>query len=149
MNLVNRIDEDMKSAMRAKDRESLSTIRSIKAAFQNEQINKGNELSSDEEIAILSREKKQRLESIAEFKNADRNDLIEKTENEIKIIDNYLPEQLTDDEVKKIVNETIKEVDAQSMQDMGTVMGAVMPKVAGQADGTKINQLVREILSTK
>lgn len=60
-----------------------------------------------------------------------------------------MPEQLTDDEVKKIVNETIKEVDAQSMQDMGTVMGAVMPKVAGQADGTKINQLVREILSTK
>lgn len=149
MSLVNRIDEDMKNAMRAKDRESLTTIRSIKAAFQNEQINKGSELSSDEEIAILSREKKQRLESIAEFKNADRNDLIEKTENEIKIIDNYLPEQLTDDEVKKIVNETIKEVDAQSMQDMGTVMGAVMPKVAGQADGSKINQLVREILSTK
>lgn len=149
MRLIEKIDEDMKNAMREKKREKLTTIRLIKSALQNEEIKKGQELNEDEEIAILSREKKQRLESISEFTDAGRDDLVATTENEVEIIDKYLPEQLSDEEVKEIVKETISEVNAQSMQDMGKVMGAVMPKVSGRADGGKINQLVKEILISK
>ena len=96
---------------------------------------------------ILSREKKQRLESLEEFKKAGRSDLVEKLETEIKIVDKYLPEQLSDDEVRLIVQEIIDEVGAESMKDMGTVMSSVMPKVQGRADGGKINGFVRELLS--
>lgn len=147
MSILDQLNENMKTAMRAKDRESLATIRMIKAAIQNEQINKGSELNEEEEIAIVSREKKQRLESLNEFEKADRLDLVAKLEQELEIVDQYLPEQLTEDEVREIVNETIEEVGAESMQDMGKVMSTIMPKVAGRADGGTINKLVREELS--
>ena len=86
-------------------------------------------------------------ETREEFKKADRADLVEKLEVELKIVDQYLPEQLSDDEVRVLVQETIDEVGAESMKDMGTVMSAVMPKVQGRADGGQINGLVRELLS--
>lgn len=147
MRILEQVNQDMKTAMKAKDRESLTTIRMIKSSIQNEEIAKGRDLTADEELTILSREKKQRLESLEEFKKADRSDLVEKLENEIKIVDKYLPEQLSDDEVRVLVQETIDEVGAESMKDMGTVMNAVMPKVQGRADGGQINGLVRELLS--
>lgn len=147
MSILNQLNEDMKTAMRAKDKESLTTIRMIKSAIQNEEIRKGSELNQEEEIVIVSREKKQRLESLSEFEKADRDDLVEKLKNELEIVDKYLPEQLSEDEVREIVNETINEVGAQSMQDMGKVMSTIMPKVSGRADGGTINKLVREELS--
>lgn len=147
MSILNQLNEDMKAAMRAKEKEKLTTIRMIKSSIQNEEINLGRPLDSDEEIAILSREKKQRQESLSEFEKADRADLVEKLEKELEVVNAYLPEQLSDDEVRTIVAETIAEVGAESMQDMGKVMGAIMPKVAGRADGGQINQLVREALS--
>lgn len=148
MRVLDQLNQDMKDAMKAKDRESLTTIRMIKASIQNEEIDKGRELTADEEIAILSREKKQRLESLDEFKKADRSDLVEKLEAELKVVNKYLPEQLSDEEVRAIVSETIAEVGAESMKDMGTVMSAVMPKVQGRADGSQVNSLVREMLSS-
>lgn len=147
MSVLDQLNQDMKTAMKAKDRESLTTIRMIKSTIQNEEIAKGRDLTADEELTILAREKKQRLESLEEFKKADRADLVEKLEIELKIVDQYLPEQLSDDEVRVIVQETIDEVGADSMKDMGTVMSAVMPKVQGRADGGQINGLVRELLS--
>lgn len=147
MRVLEQVNQDMKTAMKAKDRESLTTIRMIKSSIQNEEIAKGRDLTADEELTILAREKKQRLESLEEFKKADRSDLVEKLETEIKIVDKYLPEQLSDDEVRVLVQETIDEVGAESMKDMGTVMSAVMPKVQGRADGGQINGLVRELLS--
>ena len=147
MRILDQLNQDMKTAMKAKDRESLTTIRMIKSSIQNEEIAKGRDLDADEELTILAREKKQRLESLVEFKKADRTDLVEKLEAEIKIVDNYLPEQLSDDEVRELVQETIDEVGAESMKDMGSVMSAVMPKVQGRADGGQINGLVRELLS--
>lgn len=147
MSVLDQLNQDMKTAMKAKDRESLTTIRMIKSTIQNEEIAKGRDLTADEELTILAREKKQRLESLEEFKKADRADLVEKLEVELKIVDQYLPEQLSDDEVRVIVQETIDEVGAESMKDMGTVMSAVMPKVQGRADGGQINGLVRELLS--
>lgn len=147
MRILDQLNADMKTAMKAKDRESLTTIRMIKASIQNEEISKGSDLDAEEELVILSREKKQRLESLEEFKKAGRSDLVEKLETEIKIVDKYLPEQLSDDEVRLIVQEVIDEVGAESMKDMGTVMSSVMPKVQGRADGGKINGFVRELLS--
>lgn len=138
----------MKTAMRAKEREKLTTIRMIKASIQNEEIKKGQELDEEEVLAILSREKKQRLESYAEFEKAGREDLTEKLKVELEVVDQYLPEQLSDDEVRALVEESIEEVGAESMQDMGTVMSNVMPKLQGRADGSQVNTLVRELLSS-
>lgn len=149
VSVLEELNKDMKDAMRSKDRDKLTTIRMIKSSIQNEEISKGRALEEEEEIAILSREKKQRLESYEEFERAGRTDLLEKLDEEIEIVDKYLPEQLTDDEVRDIVNETIDGVGAESMQDMGQVMSSVMPKVQGKADGGQVNTLVREILSSK
>lgn len=149
MSILEQLNEDMKVAMRAKDRDRLTTIRMIKSSIQNEEISKGQALDAEEELAILSREKKQRLESYEEFKKADRTDLLEKLEAEIAVVDQYLPEQLSEDEVQAIVEETIAEVGAESMKDMGVVMGAVMPKVQGRTDGNVVNKFVREQLSAK
>ena len=144
MSILDQLNEDMKAAMKAKEKERLTTIRMVKAALQNEKIAKGRELTPDEEITILSREKKQRMDSYEEFSKAGREDLIEKLEKELEVVNQYLPEQLSDDEVRSIVKETIDEVGAESMKDMGKVMTNIMPKVAGAADGSKINQMVKE-----
>lgn len=147
MSISDQLNQDMKAAMKAKEKDRLTTIRMIKAAFQNEEIAKGRELTPDEEITILSREKKQRMDSYEEFAKAGRDDLVKNLEKELEVVDQYLPEQLSDDEVRSIVKETIDEVGAESMKDMGKVMTNIMPKVAGAADGSKINQMVKEELS--
>ncbi|GAA0330869.1 GatB/YqeY domain-containing protein [Oceanobacillus sp. FSL W7-1293] len=147
MTLLDRLNQDMKQAMKNKDKETLSVIRMVKASIQNESIKLGKDtLSEDEELTILSREVKQRKDSLQEFKNAGREDLVEKTEKELEILEQYLPKQLSDEELTSIIQETIKEVNADSMKDMGKVMGSVMPKVKGQADGTKIKQIVEQQL---
>ncbi|HLR91851.1 MAG TPA: GatB/YqeY domain-containing protein [Atopostipes sp.] len=147
MSILDQLNEDMKAAMKAKEKERLTTIRMIKSAIQNEEIAKGRELTPDEEIAVVSREKKQRMDSYEEFEKAGRGDLITNLEQELEVVEKYLPEQLSDDEIREIVNETIDEVGAESMKDMGKVMSTIMPKVAGRADGSKINQFVKEELS--
>lgn len=147
MSLLSTLNEDMKTAMKAKDKETLTVIRMLKASLQNEQIKTGKELSEDEELTILAREMKQRRDSLAEFKNADREDLVEKTEAEIVIVEKYLPKQLSETEIKAIVTEAIATVEASSMKDFGKVMGAVMPKTKGIADGNVVNRIVKESLS--
>ncbi|WP_047986328.1 GatB/YqeY domain-containing protein [Ornithinibacillus californiensis] len=148
MSLLSQLNDDMKQAMKNKDKERLSVIRMVKASLQNESIKLGkNELSEDEDITILSRELKQRKDSLQEFKSAGRDDLVEKLETEIKIIQAYMPEQLSDEELSAIVQETIQETGASSKKDMGKVMSAIMPKVKGKADGSKINKLVQEHLN--
>lgn len=149
MSILNQLNEDMKTAMRAKERDKLTTIRMIKASIQNEEIKKGAELNDEEILTILSREKKQRLESFAEFEKAGREDLTEKLTAELEVVEKYLPEQLSDEEVRTLVKETIAEVGAESMQDMGTVMSNVMPKLQGRADGGQVNAIVRELLTSK
>ncbi len=149
MSILNQLNEDMKTAMKAKERDKLTTIRMIKASIQNEEIKKGAELNDEEILAILSREKKQRLESFTEFEKAGREDLTEKLTAELEVVEKYLPEQLSDEEVRTLVKETIAEVGAESMQDMGTVMSNVMPKLQGRADGGQVNAMVRELLTSK
>ena len=148
MSLLERLNNDMKQAMKNKEKDKLSVIRMLKAALQNEAIKLGNkELTEDEELTVLSRESKQRKDSLQEFSNAGRDDLVEKIRTEIKYVELYMPQQLTEEEVTNIVKETIEAVGATSKADMGKVMGALMPKVKGKADGALVNKLVQQHLS--
>ncbi|REJ26149.1 MAG: hypothetical protein C6P37_14120 [Caldibacillus debilis] len=148
MSLLERLNEDMKSAMKNKEKERLSVIRMIKSSLQNEAIKLGkSQLSEDEEMTVLSREVKQRKESLQEFKKAGRQDLVEKTEKELAVVSQYLPQQFSEDELRQIIRQTISEVQATSRKDMGKVMAAVMPKVKGRADGSLVNQIVQKELS--
>ncbi|WP_226036944.1 GatB/YqeY domain-containing protein [Aquibacillus saliphilus] len=148
MSLVERLNRDMKQAMRNKDKQTLNVIRMVKASLQNDAIKLGkDELSEEEELTVLTRELKQRKDSLHEFKEAGRNDLVEKLDDEIKVLQAYMPKQLSQEELEEIVLETIKEVDVSSKKDMGKVMSALMPKVKGKADGSKVNQLVLKHLS--
>lgn len=148
MTLLDRLNQDMKQAMKNKDKETLSVIRMVKASIQNESIKLGKDaLSEDEDLTILTREVKQRKDSLQEFKAAGREDLVEKLENELAILSTYMPEQLSAEELLSIVQATIQEVNATSMKDMGKVMGAVMPKVKGKADGSQIKQAVQQELN--
>ena len=147
MSLLTTLNEDMKTAMRAKDKETLSVVRMLKASLQNEQIKLGEELNADQELTILAREMKQRRDSVAEFKKADRQDLVDKTQVEIEIVEKYMPKQLSEDEIKTIVSAAIAKVGASSMKDFGQVMGAVMPETKGKADGNEVNRIVKELLN--
>ncbi|RRG09660.1 MAG: GatB/YqeY domain-containing protein [Lactobacillus sp.] len=146
MSLLETLNQDMKTAMKAKDKTTLSVVRMLKSAVMNEQINLGHDLTNDEEVAVLSRELKQRKDSVAEFDKGGREDLSAQTKAEITVVEKYMPAQLSEDEVKQIVADTVTEVGAQSMADFGKVMGAVMPKLKGQADGKLVNQTVKGLL---
>jgi hypothetical protein len=148
MTLLEKLNQDMKQAMKNKDKHTLSVIRMVKASIQNETIKFGKDtLSEDEELTVLSREVKQRKDSLQEFKSAGRDDLVEKTESELNILQEYMPEQLSNEELEEIIQSTIKEVNAASKKDIGKVMSAVMPKVKGKADGSQINKIVQKQLN--
>lgn len=148
MGLLERLNEDMIQAMKNKEKEKLSVIRMLKASLQNEAIKLGkDQLSEDEDLTILSREVKQRKDSLQEFKNAGREDLVEKIQKELTYVDIYLPKQLTEEELTKIVQETINEVGATSKAEMGKVMSAIMPKIKGKADGSTVNNIVKQQLA--
>ena len=146
MSLKDSLQKDMIAAMKAKDKATLSTVRMLKAAVANEEINLGHDLSADEEISVLSHELKQRKDSLQEFEKAGRDEAVEKLKNEIKIVQKYMPAQLSAEEVKEVVQTTIEEIGATSKADFGKVMGAVMPKLKGKADGKLVNSTVKELL---
>ncbi|GLB58254.1 GatB/YqeY domain-containing protein [Cytobacillus sp. NCCP-133] len=147
MSLLERLNEDMKQAMRNKEKEKLTVIRMIKASLQNEAIKFGEELNEEQELTVLSREVKQRKDSLHEFEKAGREDLVEKIRTELQYVELYMPKQLSEEEVSKIVAETVEETGASSKADMGKVMAAIMPKVKGKADGSLVNKLVQQHLS--
>jgi uncharacterized protein YqeY len=148
LSLLERLNHDMKQAMKNREKEKLSVIRMLKAALQNEAIKLGkSELAEDEELTVLSREVKQRKDSLQEFQNAGREDLVEKIQTELTYVSEYMPKPLTEDELEQIVTETIAEVNASSKADLGKVMSAIMPKVKGKADGSLVNKLVQKHLS--
>ena len=139
----------MKTAMKAKEKETLQVIRMLKASLQNEQIKVGRDLTEDEELTVLSREMKQRRDSLTEFEKAGREDLAEKVKGEITIVEQYLPAQLTDEEIRQIVAAAIEKTGATSPKEFGKVMGLVMPQVKGKADGNQVNAVVKELLTEK
>ncbi|WP_207941037.1 glutamyl-tRNA(Gln) amidotransferase subunit E [Enterococcus sp. DIV2402] len=149
MSLLSKLNDDMKTAMKAKEKETLQVIRMLKASLQNEQIKVGRDLTEDEELTVLSREMKQRRDSLTEFEKAGREDLTEKVKGEITIVEQYLPAQLTDEEIRQIVVDAIEKTGATSPKEFGKVMGLVMPQVKGKADGNQVNAVVKELLTEK
>ena len=148
MSLVERLNSDMKQAMKDKDKDKLSVIRMLKASLQNEGIKLGKqELSEDEELTVLSRELKQRKDSLQEFDKAGRQDLTDKLHAEIAVVESYMPKQLSGEELDALVTEAIAQTNATSKADMGKVMSAIMPKVKGKADGSLVNKLVLQHLT--
>ena len=146
MGLLAQLTEDMKTAMKAKDKETLSVIRMVKSALSNEQIKLGHDLTADDEMTVLSREMKQRVEELTSYQEANREDLAEGIQQQIAVLNKYRPKQLSESEVEEIVKATISEVGATSKADMGKVMGALMPKVKGKADGKLVSQKVQSLL---
>ena len=146
-----RLTEDLKTAMRAKDEVRLRTIRSLRAALMEKEIEfrKGGEgsLSEEQELAVLQKQAKQRRDSIEQFESAGREDLSAKEQEELQVIEEYLPRQLSDEEVRRAVQEVIDETGAQSRADMGKVMGAAMQRLRGRAEGRKVQQIAQELLS--
>lgn len=136
----------MKTAMKARDKEKLTVIRMLKSSIQNEQIKLGKELNDEEELTVLSREMKQRKDSLTEFEKANREDLVEKVKAEIAIVEKYMPEQLTQEELTAIITDAIQQTGATSMKEFGKIMGAVMPKVKGKADGSQVNMIAKQLL---
>lgn len=147
MSLLNTLNQDMKQAMKNKDKQKLSVIRMLKASLQNEAIKHGRELNEEEELTVLAREMKQRKDSLQEFEKAGREDLVAGLQDEIAVLTPYLPKQLNEEELQEIVAQTISETGAASKADMGKVMGALMPKVKGKADGGLVNRIVQQQLS--
>ena len=144
--MVDKLNKDMIEAMKAKDKDKLTVIRMVKAAMKQEVIDRKKEENDDLLIDVVNKQIKMRRDSIAEFEKGNRTDLIEKTQSEIDILMNYLPEQLSDTEVEEIINNVFEEVKPESMKDMGKVMGIVTPKVKGKYDMKKVSEIIRSKL---
>ncbi len=145
--MIDTIKKHLKDAMIAKDKERLSAIRNILAKLNAKEIEKNNALSDEESLQVLQSMAKQLKDSIEQYINGDRNDLADKESKELDIVKEFLPDPLSADEIKKIINDSIKECSATSMKDMGKVMGMVISKSNGRGDGNIISQLVKEKLS--
>ena len=148
MNTKEKLTQDLKEAMRAKDEVRKRTIRMALAAIKNAEIESQTDLEETAVLAILQKEVKSRHETIEGAEQAGRDDLIAEAKAEIAVLDGFLPQALSSAEIEAVVTETIAEVGAKSMREMGQVMQAVMPKVRGRADGKEVNQIVRKLLSS-
>ena len=147
MSLTNTIQEDVKTAMRAKDKPRLGTLRLITAAIKQKEVDERIVLDDAAVLAVLEKMVKQRKDSIEQFEKASRDDLIKIEQDELAIITTYLPEQLAEADVAKIVDDIVAATGAEGMKDMGKVMGQVKAKVAGQADMGLVSKLVKAKLS--
>jgi len=149
MTLVEKIRQDLTTAMKADDRVRVSTLRLLLAALHNEEIELRRELRDEDAVRILRREIKQRQESIREFSRGGREDLVRSEEEELKVLEEYSPKMMEEEVIEKYVDEVIAEVGASEPKDLGRVMAVLMPRLKGQADGATVNRLVREKLSSK
>ena len=147
MSLNEKILDDLKNAMKAKDSVRLSCLRMLKTAVKNRQVEKGRELEDEEILAIVSSLVRKGKEAIGEFRKGDREDLALKEEQELRIFYEYLPQQLTLEEIEKTLQEAISELAATGPQDLGKVMKTAMAKMAGRAQGKEVNEIARKLLS--
>jgi uncharacterized protein YqeY len=146
MSLQQRLDGDLKAAMKSSDSLKTSVLRMVKAAIKNKQVEKREDLSEEEIISVLSTLTKQRRESIDLFSKGGREDLAEKERQELAVLQLYLPGQLSPEDLDRIIMEAINESSAEGVKDIGKVMRLIMPRVQGAADGKVVNQRVRELL---
>ena len=147
MSLIAEIEDDLAEAMRERDAERRDALRLILASLRSAEKELLRPLSDEEELQVLQRERKKRLEAAEAFRAAGREQQAEKEENELDVLEDYMPEPLSEDDLEEIVDNGIAEVGATSVRDLGRVMADVMPQVAGRADGSAVSQLVREKLA--
>jgi uncharacterized protein YqeY len=147
MSLKEKLMEDLKDSMRSKDTIKKNTITMIRAAIKQKEVDERIDVSEEAILEIISKQLKEKRMAIEEFKKGQREDLVQLTENEIDILLEYLPKQLSEEEVEAIVAETIKEINATSMKDIGLIMKTVMPKVQGRTDGNIVNKMIKKILN--
>lgn len=145
--LSEKINNDLKEAMKNKDSFKLGVIRMIKGAMQLEKPNPREELTDNDVIKVISKQIKMRKESIKEFEKAGRNDLVEQNEKEIEILNAYMPKQLSEEELNTIIDKVFDEVKPTSMKDMGIIMKTVTPLVQGKADMSEVSKIIKEKLS--
>ena len=141
-----RLLEDTKAAMKGGEKSRLAIIRLINAAIKQQEVDERIELNDTQVIAVLDKMSKQRRESIEQFKKADRKDLIEQEVYELDVIKDYMPEQLSEDEISQLVNEAISTIGAASIRDMGKVMAFLKPKLQGRADMAKVSGTIKSLL---
>lgn len=146
MTLKQKLQEDLKTSMKNKDTLRKSVITLIRSSIKQVEVDKRIELNDDDVMDIISKQLKQRNDSLEQFLDAGREDLVEETRSEIEVLKEYLPQQLSEEELNEIVKQTISEVGATSMKDMGKIMSVIKPKTKGRADGKLINKLVKENL---
>ena len=147
MNLEEKLLEEMKQAMKTNDKIRLSTIRMIRSSSKNKEIELRRKLEDEDIFKVIQGMVRKGEESIEQFQAGGRNDLVEKEKMEIEILKSFLPQPIPQEEIIKIIDETIQETQSSSLKDLGKVMKAVMPRLGGKADGKVINQLVKERLS--
>ena len=145
--LINQLQEELKQSQLQKDEVKVSTLRLLLSEVKNAEISKGHQLSDEEIVEVALREAKKRREAAAGFRQGDREEQALKEEAELKILEGYLPVQVSDEELTKVIEQTINELGVSSLADMGKIMQAVMGKVKGQADGGRVSALVRQKLS--
>ncbi len=148
MSLLERLDNDLKKALKESDKLRLSVLRLAKAAIKNQQIEKGRMLSDEEIISVLSTLSKQGKESIEQFSKGGREDLADRERQELTILQSYMPEQLSAEELESLILQAIKESSASNEADIGKVMRILMPRIKGVADGKWVNNRVKELLHT-
>jgi uncharacterized protein YqeY len=147
LKLINQIQEDLKRSMKAKDGNRVSVLRFLLSSIKNREIEKKDALDDDEVLSEITSSAKRRRESIEAFNKGGRADLVKKEETELAILQEYLPEQLSPDEIRGIVEEIVKAVGATTASDLGKVMKELMPRLHGRADGKLVNEIVRQALS--
>ena len=147
MSRIDTIEDELREAMKARDAERRDALRLILASLRSAAKELQRPLTSDEELQVLQRERKRRAEAAEAFRNAGHEDRAEAEERELAILEEFMPEPLSEDEIEEIVDDVIAEVGATSMADLGRVMADVMPQTAGRADGSQVSQMVREKLA--
>jgi uncharacterized protein len=147
MSLITEIKEQLENAMREGDAARRDTLRLILSSLQGAEKELQRPLAEDEELQVLQRERKKRLEAAEAFRNAGREEQADKEEDELDVLEEFMPDPMSEDELEEIVDDVIAEVGATSMRDIGRVMADVMPQVAGRADGSAVSQIVREKLA--
>ena len=146
--IKNKISDDVKAAMRSKDKERLGALRLIQAAFKQKEVDERIELNDEQTLAILDKMAKQHRDSIDQFKKANREDLVEVEQFELNIIEEYLPAQLSDDEINTFIENAISKTGAESIKDMGKVMGMLKGELQGRADMGKVSGLIKSRLNS-
>jgi uncharacterized protein YqeY len=147
MSLEERLVEEMKQAMKSSEKLKLSAIRMIRSALKNKEIELRKKLEDEEIVKVIQAMVRKGEESVEQFQTGGRMDLVEKEKSEIEVMKSFLPQPISQEEILKIIDQSIQETQASSLKDLGKVMKSVMPKIGGKADGKLINQLVKERLS--